>query len=30
MIKAEINKFKKNKNNKKIGKFDTKRICLKD
>ena len=30
MIKAEINKFKKNNNNQKIGKFDTKQICLKD
>lgn len=30
MIKAEINKFKKNNNNKKIGKLDTKLICLKD
>ena len=30
MIKAEITKFKKNNNNKKIGKFDTKLICLKD
>lgn len=27
---SEINKFKENNNNKKIGKLDTKLICLKD